>query len=110
MFGAPFRPGFELRLVEERHVPAIFAAVDRERQSLRQWLPWVDATRTQDDTLALIRASLEQFAPLLCFVLGFVLCCQGAGPAALVRMPPSSRPGGARGVSPARAPGARERR
>ena len=62
MFRAPLRSGFELRLVEERHAPAIFAAVDRERQSLRQWLPWVDATRTQDDTLAFIRASLEQFA------------------------------------------------
>src|SRR5437660_5725991 len=62
MFRAPLRSGFELRLVEERHAPAIFATVDRERQSLRQWLPWVDATRTQDDTLAFIRASLEQFA------------------------------------------------
>jgi ribosomal-protein-serine acetyltransferase len=62
MFRAPLRPGFELRLVEERHAPAIFAAVNRERQSLREWLPWVEATRTEDDALAFIRSSLEQFA------------------------------------------------
>ena len=62
MFRAPLRPGFELRLVEERHAPAIFAVVDQERQRLREWLPWVDATHTEEDTLAFIRSSLEQFA------------------------------------------------
>jgi ribosomal-protein-serine acetyltransferase len=62
MFSAILQPGVELRLVEERHAPAIFAAVDRERESLRRWLPWVDATRAEDDVLAFIRRSLEQFA------------------------------------------------
>ena len=62
MFSASIRPGFELRLLEERHAPAVFAAVDRERDELRQWLPWVDATRTEDDTLSFIRSALEQFA------------------------------------------------
>lgn len=62
MFSAILQPGVELRLVEERHAPVLFAAIDREREHLRQWLSWVDATRTEDDILAFIRRSTEQFA------------------------------------------------
>ena len=62
MFRAPLRPGLDLRLLEERHAAAVFALVEQERERLREWLPWVDATETMDDTLAFIRASLEQFA------------------------------------------------
>jgi ribosomal-protein-serine acetyltransferase len=62
MFSAPFREGFDLRLLEERHAPALFKLVDQERVRLREWLPWVDATRTEDDTLSFIRSVLEQFA------------------------------------------------
>jgi ribosomal-protein-serine acetyltransferase len=62
MFSAILQPGVELRLVEERHAPAIFAAIDREREYLRQWISWVDATRTEDDILAFIRRSMELFA------------------------------------------------
>lgn len=62
MFSATLRPGLELRLLEERHAATVFAVVDAERLRLREWLPWVDATRTQDDTLSFIRSALEQFA------------------------------------------------
>jgi ribosomal-protein-serine acetyltransferase len=62
MFSAILQPGVELRLVEERHAPAIFAAVHRDRQYLREWISWVDATRTEDDILAFIRRSMEMFA------------------------------------------------
>jgi ribosomal-protein-serine acetyltransferase len=62
MFHASVRPGLELRLLEERHAAALFAAVDHDREYLREWLPWVDATTTPDDSLAFIKASLEQFA------------------------------------------------
>jgi ribosomal-protein-serine acetyltransferase len=62
MFSAILQPGVELRLVEERHARALFAAVDRDREYLRQWMPWVDATRTEEDILAFIRRSSEQFA------------------------------------------------
>lgn len=62
MFRAPIREGIELRVLEERHAAAVFSTVNRERAHLRQWLPWVDATLTEDDSLAFIRASLEQFA------------------------------------------------
>jgi ribosomal-protein-serine acetyltransferase len=62
MFRAPLENGVELRLLEERHASAVFATVDEQREHLRRWLPWVDATITEDDSLAFIRSSLEQFA------------------------------------------------
>jgi ribosomal-protein-serine acetyltransferase len=62
MFSAILQPGVELRLVEERHAPVLFALVEREREHLRQWLSWVDATRTEDDIVAFIRRAMEQFA------------------------------------------------
>ena len=62
MFAAPLRGGFALRLLEERHAKVLFQAVERERERLRLWLPWVDATRTEEDTLSFIRSVLEQFS------------------------------------------------
>ena len=60
--GVSLDAGFELRLLEERHAAELFTAVERNREHLRQWLPWVDVTRNQDDGLAFIRSSLEMFA------------------------------------------------
>jgi ribosomal-protein-serine acetyltransferase len=62
MFRAPLPGGFELRLLEERHASHVFSTVNVERAYLRQWLPWVDSTVREDDSLVFIRASLEQFA------------------------------------------------
>src|SRR5260370_25260856 len=62
MFSAPLRDGFALRLLEERHARTLFAAVEREREHLRPWLPWVEATRSEEDTLSFIRSVLAQFA------------------------------------------------
>ncbi|MEQ8277148.1 MAG: GNAT family protein [Deltaproteobacteria bacterium] len=38
--------------------PVIFAAVDADRARLRRWLPWVDLTKTPDDTRAFVERSL----------------------------------------------------
>jgi ribosomal-protein-serine acetyltransferase len=62
MFLARRRPDLDLRLLEERHAAPVFALVDRDREYLREWLPWVDSTLKQEDTQSFIRASLEQFA------------------------------------------------
>ena len=62
MFRALVRPDVDLRLLEERHASAVFALIDQDRAYLRGWLPFVDATMVQDDTLSFIRFSLEQFA------------------------------------------------
>jgi ribosomal-protein-serine acetyltransferase len=62
MFTAIVGPGVELRLLEERHAPALFALVDRERQYLRQWLSWVDTRSSEEDILGFIHDALELFA------------------------------------------------
>jgi len=60
MFRAPICDGFELRPLEERHAAALYACVDENRDYLREWLPWVDGTTGESDTLEFIRGSLEQ--------------------------------------------------
>ena len=51
----------ELRMIEERDAHELFRLVDRDREYLRQWLPWVDYTHTVDDELAFIRGTRTQF-------------------------------------------------
>lgn len=70
MFRAQLREDLYLQLLEERHAAEVFSLADRDRAYLREWLPWVDATETVDDTLSFIRSSLEQFASNKGFVAG----------------------------------------
>jgi ribosomal-protein-serine acetyltransferase len=62
MFRAQLRPDLYLRLLEERDAPVLFAAVDRNRAYLREWLPWLDSTRIEDDSRSFIQSALERFA------------------------------------------------
>src|SRR5437764_1399828 len=62
MFRAQLRPDLYLSLLEERHASTVYALVNHDREYLREWLPWVDATHTEDDTGSFIRSSLERFA------------------------------------------------
>ena|SRR5580658_9216488 len=62
MFQRDIRDGVYLKLLEERHAPAIFAAVDRDRAYLRKWMPWVDTTKHVDDILKFVKTTLAQFA------------------------------------------------
>lgn len=50
----------ELRLVAQGDAPRIFALTDRDREYLRQWLPWVDGTRNVADTEGFVQRSLDQ--------------------------------------------------
>jgi ribosomal-protein-serine acetyltransferase len=50
----------ELRFLSEPDGPDLFGLTDRNRAHLRAWLPWVDATRTVNDTRAFIRTAVEQ--------------------------------------------------
>jgi ribosomal-protein-serine acetyltransferase len=54
--------GARLRLLEHRHAANVYVLVDANRDHLRRWLPWVDGTRSMDDSREFIRSSLEQFA------------------------------------------------
>ena len=60
----PFPHNFpaELRLVEEADAEKLFGLIDRNRQYLRRWLPWIDGNMTINDTLAFIRHSQEQYS------------------------------------------------
>jgi ribosomal-protein-serine acetyltransferase len=52
----------KLRLLEERHAEELTNLTDRNREHLRAWLPWVDASRTLEDRKNFIRDALKQFA------------------------------------------------
>jgi len=60
----------ELRLLEERHAKELTDLTDRNREHLRRWFPWVDASRTLEDRRNFIRGALEQFAQNKGFVAG----------------------------------------
>jgi len=54
--------GAELRLLEERHAAQLAALTDQSRTYLREWLPWVDHSRTVEDSRAFIASGLRQLA------------------------------------------------
>lgn len=47
--------GLELRPLNQREAGTLFALVDVNRDRLRRWLPWPDASRTVADSRAYIR-------------------------------------------------------
>jgi ribosomal-protein-serine acetyltransferase len=49
MFRRKVAEGIEIRSFEASEAEAVFAVVDRNREYLRQWLPWVDHTRSCAD-------------------------------------------------------------
>lgn len=62
MFEANVEKGLVFRLLEPRHAQILFDFIDRNRDHLSRWFPWVEQTRTVDDSKSFIRESLEQFA------------------------------------------------
>lgn len=62
MFRMPIDRGLELVLLEHRHAGMLYALVDENRDHLRRYLPWVDGTRSVNDSMVYIQATLEQFA------------------------------------------------
>ena len=64
-----------LALLEQRHAPELFQMIDESRDTLRQWLPWVDATATVEDSVIHIQQTLQQFANNQGYQLG--ICYEG---------------------------------
>lgn len=62
MFRIPVDESLDLVLLEPRHAPLLFAAIDENRPHLRRYLPWVDGTRNVNDSAVFIQGCLEQFA------------------------------------------------
>ena len=53
--------GLDLQLIGEEDAGELFAVVDSNREYLREWLPWLDATRSVEDEKAFISNSLEEY-------------------------------------------------
>ena len=70
MFSHKLIEDTQLRLLEERHAEELTNLIDRNREHLRAWLPWVDATRTVEDLKNFIRGALKQLAQNKGFVAG----------------------------------------
>jgi ribosomal-protein-serine acetyltransferase len=51
----------ELKLLEMEDSAELFALTDKNREYLRQWLPWLDSTNTIEDSKDFIRFSLEKY-------------------------------------------------
>jgi ribosomal-protein-serine acetyltransferase len=62
MFKFQIDDELELRLLEISHGDKVFSLVDAGRIYLRQWLPWIDGTRSAVDTQAFIRSAKNQYA------------------------------------------------
>jgi ribosomal-protein-serine acetyltransferase len=78
-------------LLEEKHAEELFALIDHNRDHLRRWLPWVDATLSAADSAAFIRRSLEQQSRLEAVVDGVFLEGRLAGVVSLVKIDLANR-------------------
>jgi ribosomal-protein-serine acetyltransferase len=61
MFQREVEPGIMIRLFEDRDAEAVFAAVERDRTYLREWLPWVDPARSTQEIRDFIGRSQAQW-------------------------------------------------
>jgi ribosomal-protein-serine acetyltransferase len=52
----------QLRLLETKYAEELFLVTDKDRNYLREWLPWVDGTKSPDDTRNFINFTLKGFA------------------------------------------------
>jgi len=62
-----------LRLIEPRHVEALFALVDANRDALLPWMRWVNEVKDVDDVRAMVGKWLEMKAETGCMSLGIEL-------------------------------------
>lgn len=62
MFRHQVTEDIHLRLLEGRDASQLFALVDQSRSYLREWLPFVDGTRSVEDIQGFIQSGLQKFA------------------------------------------------
>jgi ribosomal-protein-serine acetyltransferase len=61
MFRRTVADGLDLRQFGWDDAEILFAAVERNRDHLRQWLPWVDGTRSTDEIRLFLSRATAQF-------------------------------------------------
>lgn len=52
----------ELRLLEPRYSEDVFKEIEKNREYLSKWFPWVEKTNSSEDTRAFINFELQRFA------------------------------------------------
>ncbi len=62
MFSHTVTKDISLKLLQEHHATPLFECVDRNREHLREWLPWVDRTKEPMDSLNFIKMTKQKFA------------------------------------------------
>ena len=62
MFSRTITAEISISLSVPQYAEAIFSLTDRNRDFLRQWLPWLDATKTVADTQQFLDHQLQRFA------------------------------------------------
>lgn len=60
----------ELRLLQPTDAAALFAVIDADRVKLREWLPWVDDTKTVADSAKFIANALREGTETRAFATG----------------------------------------
>ena len=63
-------PSLELRHVQPSDAKPLFAVIDTHRTKLREWLPWVDATRKLADTEKYIASAMRETTASRAFTCG----------------------------------------
>jgi ribosomal-protein-serine acetyltransferase len=61
MFQRVVAEGIEIRQFSPEEAETVFAVVDRNREYLRQWLPWVDLSQSVDDIRQFTQRVGQQF-------------------------------------------------
>ena len=51
----------KLKILRPEDAGALFELTDHNRDFLRQWLPWLDATKSEADSLNFIQGTMKQF-------------------------------------------------
>src|SRR6266850_5798222 len=62
-----------LRTLESTDAAALFRLIDADRDRLGRWLPWVDETRTEDDTGRFIADAADERRRRRSLVLGILV-------------------------------------
>jgi ribosomal-protein-serine acetyltransferase len=62
MFSRPITDEISISLAVPQQAEAIFSLIDRNRDFLRQWLPWLDGTKATSDTKQFLEQQLLRFA------------------------------------------------
>jgi len=55
------RDNLELELMSDAHARELFELTDRNREYLRQWLPWLDSNKYLQNTIDFIKYSRKQY-------------------------------------------------